>query len=144
MLMPLFGVLQGMIADGMPLVEVRVVPRDVTVEVMVERIVERIVDRLVFVPVPTVTLHPWTRSCVGSVPMEPVAAAPGRDGVGAGVPSLVRAGIGLRPPDAAVAAGIAVPGAPIIGFGPVPGAVGGPNPVAANAPLVSSGDVQPA
>lgn len=58
LLVPLFVALQGVIEDGVPRVEIRIVPRDVTIEVPVEVVVERIVDRLVFVPVPTVTLDP--------------------------------------------------------------------------------------
>ena len=48
LLVPLFGVLGGVVADGVPSVEVRVVPREVTVNVPVEVVVERIVDRLAF------------------------------------------------------------------------------------------------
>ena len=57
-LSPFFGVLQGFVEEGVPRIEFRIVPRGVPTEVVVERIVER----LVFVPVPTATLRPWTRS----------------------------------------------------------------------------------
>ena len=106
LLVPLFGVLGGVVADGVPSVEVRVVPREVTIDVPVEVVVERIVDRLVFVPVPTVTLHPWTQSLRGlfgwdlsRLPQAGVASVP------AFRPSSERASVIARP-DAAVAAGI--------------------------------------
>ena len=55
-LVPLFGALQALLEDGMPRVEVQIVPRQVMIEVPIEVVVERIVDRLVFVPVPTAML----------------------------------------------------------------------------------------
>jgi hypothetical protein len=147
LLVPFFGVLRGVIADGVPAVEVRVVPREVTVDVPVEVVVERIVDRLVFVPVPTATLHPWTQSLRGlfgwdlsRLPQPGVASVP------AFRPSSDRASVVARP-DAAVAAGIVAPGAPFPPVGPIgqvgltPGAPFGPNPFPPSAPLVSSGDV---
>src|SRR5690348_9854888 len=44
LLTPLFGALESVAADGMPRIEVQIVPRQVTIEVPVEVVVERFVD----------------------------------------------------------------------------------------------------
>ena len=49
LLVPLFSALQALLDEGVPRVELRIVPRNVTVEVPVDVVVERIVDRLVLV-----------------------------------------------------------------------------------------------
>jgi hypothetical protein len=55
LLVPLFGGLQALLEEGVPRVEIRIVPRDVPVtipvEVPVEVPVERVVERVVYVPV---------------------------------------------------------------------------------------------
>ena len=60
-LIPMFGALQALAADGLPRIENELVPPTVKIEVPVDIVVDRIVDRLVFVPIPTVMLHPWPR-----------------------------------------------------------------------------------
>src|SRR5438309_277760 len=61
LLVPLFSVLHGLIEDGIPRVEIQLVPRIVPVERPIEVIVERIVERLVYIPVPTIPSRPWVR-----------------------------------------------------------------------------------
>ena len=62
LLTPLFGALHSVAHDGMPRIEIQIVPRHVTIEVPVEVVVERFVDRMVYVPIPMASLQPWTRS----------------------------------------------------------------------------------
>lgn len=134
MLVPLFSALQAVLEDGVPGVEIRIVPRDVTVEVPVDVVVERIIDRLVFVPVPTAMLHPWTRPFwdVSNWDLSRLLR-PGSFSASAAVFGPTPARLSVRPsvfaqPNPAVAAGITVPGAPITRFGPAPGVLPGPNP----------------
>ena len=132
MLVPLFGAFQALLEAGVPRIEIQIVPRNVTIEVPVDVVVERIVERMVFVPVPTVTLHPWTRSLwkpsnwdLSRLP-RPGSLTASSAAFG---PSPVRASV-FAQPNPAVAAGIIVPGAPTARFGPAPGVLPGPNPFA--------------
>jgi hypothetical protein len=52
LLAPLFAGLHYVIGEGVPRVEVRIVPQDVPIVVPVERIVEKVVERVIYVPVP--------------------------------------------------------------------------------------------
>src|SRR5688572_27109052 len=141
MLVPLFGALQALLEEGVPRIEIQIVPRNVTIEVPVDVVVERIVERMVFVPVPTVTLHPWTRSLWNPSNWD-LSRLPRPGSLMASTaafgPSPVRASV-FAQPNPAVAAGIIVPGAPTARFGPAPGVLPGPNPFAPNAQLVSAG-----
>jgi hypothetical protein len=141
LLVPLFVALQAVVEDGGPRIEIRSVPRDVTIEVPVDVVVERIVDRLVFVPVPTVTLHPWARS-LWDLSTWDVTRLPeaGSLPASAGVlrPSPVGGSV-FAPSNAAVTAGIIGAGAPIARFGQVAGGQLGANGFAPNAQLTQTG-----
>ena len=61
LLVPLFLGLQYVVREGVPRVEVRLVPQDVQTTVPVEVPVERVVERVVYVPVDRETSQPVTR-----------------------------------------------------------------------------------
>jgi hypothetical protein len=141
LLTPLFGALESVAADGMPRIEVQIVPRQVTIEVPVEVVVERFVDRMVYVPIPMTSLQPWTRSLwdlsrwdLSRLPrpgaLTATASAAAFRPAPNGVPVLVR-------PDAAIAAQIANPEAPFVRFGPTDGSGGGLSGFGPIAPLLT-------